>query len=262
MSGVSGRTVWVTGASSGIGKAVAEELLRRGACVGLTARSEDALAAIAAGREDAVVAPADISDREATLAAATRISDALGPIELAFLNAGAYQKVTPDNFGAEVFRPHVEVNIMGTVHCIEAVLPDMRRRGRGRIAVVASVAGYTGMPLAAAYGASKAFLINMCQALEADLQGEGVRITLVAPGFVESGLTDQNAFSMPMKMDAAAAARIIVDGLERGRAEIAFPRPVAAYMRGQQLLPGALRRRLAARTARRVYQEEGADPSR
>lgn len=257
MSALRGQVVWVTGASSGIGQAVARELMRRGCRVALTARNVEALERLSEEEGEAAVFPADIADREAVHAAAARIAEHYGPIDIAFLNAGAYDKVTPDTFGADVFRPHVEVNIMGTVHCIESVLPDMRKNRRGRIAVVASVAGFTGMPLASAYGASKAFLINMCQSLDADLYDSGVHVTVVAPGFVESGLTEKNSFSMPMLMETPDAARTIADGLESGAAEIAFPLPVVAWMRGQQVLPGPVRRYLATRTARRVYEQEG-----
>lgn len=258
MSGLAGRVVWVTGASSGIGEAVARELVARGCRVGLSARNVEALERLAGEGGDTVVAPADISDPGAVRAALAAITERFGGIDVAFLNAGAYAPLMLADFGAEAFRPHVEVNLMGTVHCIEALLPDMLRRDRGRIAVVASVAGLTGMPLASAYGASKAFQVVMCQSLQADLaaEGSGVEVTIVMPGFVRSGLTDKNDFAMPFLMEAPEAARIIADGLEAGDAEIAFPKRTYLYMKGQQVLPGALRRFLAARTAQRVYRQQ------
>ncbi len=114
---------------------------------------------------------------------------------------------------------------MGTVNCIAAVLPHMRRRGAGRIAVVASVTAFAALPMASAYGATKAFLISMCDSLRADLAGEGsgVEVTVVAPGFVTTDLTDQNDFEMPFVIEAPEAATLIADGLEAGRRRDRLP---------------------------------------
>lgn len=252
------RTAWITGASSGIGAAVAEELARRGWRVAITARSADALEGVAARHEGISALPGDITDREGIAAIAGRAVALLGHIDVALLNAGTYRPVLPETFSADLFRPHVEVNIMGTVNCIEAVLPGMLRRRAGRIAVVASVTGFAALPMAAAYGATKAFLISMSDSLRADLEGEraGVAVTVVAPGFVRTGLTEQNDFEMPFVIEVDEAARIIADGLERGDAEIAFPRRMSVAMKViGRLLPGPLRRRYVAGIARRRARE-------
>jgi short-subunit dehydrogenase len=251
---MNGKVVWITGASSGIGAEVARELARRGARVAATARGADALAALAAGQAGISAHPGDTTDPEAMKRVAAEIRASVGPIDIALLNAGTYRAVRPGEFTAEVFRPQVEVNIMGTVNCIQAVLPDMLARRSGRIAVVASVTGFAALPMASAYGATKAFLISMSESLRADLQGEatGVEVTVVAPGFVRTPLTDQNDFAMPFLIEAPEAARIIADGLERGDAEIAFPRRMTLAMKGLGgLLPGPLRRRYVAGVARR-----------
>lgn len=180
------------------------------------------------------------------------IRSALGPIDVAFLNAGTYEPVTPANFTDDIVRRHLDVNVMGVVHGIEAVLVDMRFRRSGRIAAVASLTGYAALPRAAAYGATKAFLISMCDSLRADLVRDGVGMTVIAPGFVRTPLTDANDFEMPFVMDVAEAARIIADGLEAGRDHIAFPLRLAALMRLLATLPGPIRRRRVARTARRL----------
>ena len=256
-----GTVVWITGASSGIGAEVARELARRGARVAATARGADALAELAAADPRISAHPGDTTDPQAMERVAAEIRSSVGPIDIALLNAGTYRPVRPSEFTAELFRPQVEVNIMGTVNCIQAVLPDMLARRSGRIAVVASVTGFAALPMAAAYGATKAFLISMSESLRADLQGEdtGVEVTVVAPGFVKTPLTDQNDFVMPFLIEAPEAARIIADGLERGDPEIAFPRRMTFAMKTLgRFLPGPLRRRYVARVARKRARDRAA----
>jgi short-subunit dehydrogenase len=256
--GLAGKVVWITGASSGIGAEVAREAARRGAHVIVTARRADALEELAASAAGIQAAPGDITDAESIAAVVDGIVSARGHIDIALLNAGTYRPILPEEFSAELFRPHVEVNIMGTVNCIEAVLPHMRRRGAGRIAVVASVTGFASLPMASAYGATKAFLISMADSLRADLAGErsGVEVTVVAPGFVRTDLTEQNDFEMPFVIDADEAARTIVDGLEAGDAEIAFPRRMSFAMKAiGRWLPGPLRRGYVARIARKRHRD-------
>jgi len=253
-----GKVVWVTGASAGIGAAVAQELAKRGAVVIATARRADALEALAARVPGISPAPGDITDADGIAALVGQILAEHGRIDIALLNAGTYTPVLPEDFTPEVFRPQIEVNIMGTVNCIAAVLPDMRRRRAGRIAVVASVTGFASLPMASAYGATKAFLISMCDSLRADLAGErsGVAVTVVAPGFVTTDLTEQNDFEMPFVIEAPEAATIIVDGLEAGRPEIAFPRRMTFAMKTiGRWLPGPLRRRYVAGIARRRHKD-------
>ncbi len=255
---LTGKVVWITGASSGIGAEVAVELARRGATVVATARRADALEELEARAPGIATAPGDITDHDGIAAVVRAIEAEHGRIDVALLNAGTYTPVLPENFTAELFRPHVEVNIMGTVNCIEAVLPAMRARRGGRIAVVASVTGFAALPMAAAYGATKAFLISMCDSLRADLDGEGsgVAVTVVAPGFVHTGLTEQNDFQMPFVIEAPEAARIIADGLEAGDAEIAFPRRMSIAMKTiGRWLPGPLRRRYVAGVARKRHRD-------
>ena len=255
MSGLAGRHVWVTGASSGIGAALAQELARRGATVAITARRAEALREVA-GATGMRVEPGDVTDGPAMQAIADSLVDAWGALDIVVLNAGTYEPVTPDSFRAETFRAHFDVNVMGAVNCIQAVLPAMRARRAGRIAVTSSVTGYAGLPLASAYGATKAFLNSMCDALRADLASSGVAVTLIAPGFVRTPLTDQNPFKMPGIIEADEAARIICDGLEHGRPEIGVPRKALIFMKILALLPGGLRRTYVARLARRRERDE------
>jgi short-subunit dehydrogenase len=235
--------IWITGASSGIGAATARELARRGHTLFLTARSADRLDELPGEAR-----PGDVTDR----AAMHRIAEEIAPLDIALLNAGTYVAVDPRRFDADVFREHLEVNVMGAVHCVEAVLPAMLELRHGRIAVVASATGYAALPRAAAYGATKAFLISMCESLRADLAGTGVEVTVINPGYVRTALTAGNDFRMPFLLEPEAAARTIAAGLEAGRPELSFPLPTALAMKTLGALPGALSRWYAARLARRL----------
>jgi NAD(P)-dependent dehydrogenase (short-subunit alcohol dehydrogenase family) len=249
VSALTGQRVWVTGASSGIGAAVAAELICRGAKVAITARRREALDEVAAGRMR--VEPADVTDAAALERIAASLADDWGGIDLIVLNAGIYKPVTPETFDPAIFREHFDVNVLGTVNAIAAVLPGMRARRAGRIAVTTSVTGYAGLPLAAAYGSTKAYLNSMCDSLRADLASSGVRVSVVAPGFVRTPLTDQNPFAMPGIIEADEAARIICDGLAAGDDEIGVPRKALIFMKALAMLPGPIRRRYVARIARK-----------
>jgi short-subunit dehydrogenase len=131
----------------------------------------------------------------------------------------------------------------------------MRKRRSGRIAVVASVTGYAALPKAEAYGATKAALISMSDSLRADLTPDGVKVTVIAPGFVRTPLTEQNEFAMPFRIEPERAARIVADGLERGKDEIAFPLRMALAMKGLGMLPGPVARRYVAGVARRRRED-------
>jgi NADP-dependent 3-hydroxy acid dehydrogenase YdfG len=246
--------VWITGASSGIGRAVALEYARAGATVAASARSAEALAALAAepaagGRIQAF--PVDVTDRAAMLEAVERIEASLGPIELAILNAGTHEPVDARAFDAAVFDRLFAVNLAGTVNGLAAILPRLVARHAGHVALVASVAGYGGLPTAAAYGATKAAMINLAEALKFDLDPVGVRVSLVNPGFVRTPLTDKNPFAMPALMEVDDAARALVRGLARGGFEVTFPRRFTYVLKLLRLLPYRLYFPLMARITRK-----------
>jgi len=238
------RIVWITGASSGIGRALALRLAGEGATVAASARRADALdrlvAEAAALRGRVVALPVDVADEAAMARVCDRIERELGPIELAVFNAGTHAPVAMERFAAAPFRRLMEVNYMGAVNGIAAVLPRFRARRSGHIAVVSSVAGYRGLPQAAAYGPTKAALINLCEALKPDLDPLGVRISVINPGFIKTPMTDPNDFPMPFLMPVEAAAERIVTGLEKGRFEITFPRRFTFLVKLARLLPYAL----------------------
>lgn len=244
---------WITGASSGIGRQLALELVARGWTVAATARREPELAALAAeAKGRIVVAPADVTDAQAVSAAVHRVQTEAGrPIALAALNAGTYLHDSAQRFDLDAFARQVRVNIDGTAIALASVMPAMIARGAGQIAIVSSVAGYRGLPRAIAYSATKAALIAMAESLKFDLDRSGVMINVVNPGFVKTPLTDRNDFPMPFLMPVEAAAKRIADGLARGRFEIAFPRRFAAILKLMRILPYALYFPLVGRTTRR-----------
>ncbi len=233
-----GRVAWVTGASRGIGAAVASEFARRGYAVGISARNQEQLQRVAdAAPGRVLVVPADVTDREGMLAAAARVRDELGPIDVAVLNAAHWGQMSVAAWDSALFRRHMDTNVVGMAHGIEAVLADMRRRGSGTIAGLASVAGYRGLPRSEAYGATKAAQINLLESLRIDLGPTGIRVVTVCPGFVRTDLTAANTFPMPWMMEPDEAARRICDGIVRGKAEVVFPLPMMLAMKTARLVP-------------------------
>jgi short-subunit dehydrogenase len=232
---------WVTGAGKGIGRALALRLAARGFAVAASARTGadlESLAAEADGLAGSIFPFAlDVADAAAAVAAVDQIERVIGPLDLAILNAGTHQPLSANNFNADVFRTLVDVNLMGTVHCLAAILPGFIARRSGRIAVVSSVAGYLGLPTAAAYGATKAALINMCEALKPELDQAGVALTLINPGFVDTPLTRRNDFPMPFLISTDEAVDHIMRGLDRGAFEIVFPWRMALAMKLLRSLP-------------------------
>jgi short-subunit dehydrogenase len=246
------RAVWITGASSGIGRELALQLARRGDRVAVSARRAGELqklaAEAAAGR--ILPYPVDVGDATAMARAADEIEAALGPLDLAVFNAGTHAPVEIERFSAAPFRLLMEINYMGAVNGLAAVVPRFVARRAGHVAVVSSVAGYRGLPSASAYGPTKAALINLCESLKPDLDRYGVTISVINPGFVRTPLTDLNSFPMPFLMEPDAAARRIVAGLDKGAFEITFPRRFTFMLKVARMLPYALYFRLVKRAIR------------
>lgn len=230
---------WVTGASGGIGRALCLELVRRGWTVWATARTAEALDKLADeahGPGRLVPLPGDVTDLSAMRACVSRMS-AEGPIALAVLNAGVYKPMRAQSFDATAAGLTFDVNLKGVANGLEPLLAHMIARGDGHVALTASVAGYRGLPNAAAYSATKAGLIAMAEALAMDLVDLGVRISVINPGFVETEATSVNTFEMPMLMQPEEAATAIANGLARPGFEIRFPWQFAAFLRLIGLLP-------------------------
>lgn len=244
--------VWITGASSGLGAALAHNYAAAGAQVALTARSRDRLDACAAALPasgDGSVYVADVTKRDELFDAISAI-EKIAPIDLAILNAGTYTPTNLDEWSTESIRDLFEINFFSVTTSIELLLPYMRARGRGHIAVVASVAGDIGLPYAASYSASKAALNRICQSLRPELEREGIRISVINPGFVRTPLTSRNTFPMPFLIDANRAADIIRRKLARGHFDIRFPWQMSIAMRLLAALPSSLTLLLTRRMLR------------
>ncbi len=244
----SGKVVWVTGASSGIGEALSLELCRRGARVAVTARRAerlaDLVARIAATGGKAAAFPADIEDAQSLAETVSAIQRWAQPIDILIANAGTHIPSYPQNFNASEYTQLMSINYGGMLNTLAAVIPDMVQRRAGHIVGVASLAGFRGAPSAAAYGASKAAMIHFLESARFHLEREGLQVSIVNPGFVKTPLTDKNKFYMPFRITSERAACIICDGLERQRKEIAFPAPFSWALKLGRVIPYGLYERV------------------
>ena len=228
------KTAWITGASSGIGRALALQLAAAGTQVAVSARSADKLQELGPGT---FAYPLDVTDPIATQDTLLRIEKDLGPVELVIFAAGTYAEVAADKINAATFEYIMATNYQGTVNGLAAVLPGMLARERGHVAWIASLTGYIGLPKAAAYGPSKAALISLAESLKSEMARKGIAISVVNPGFVATPMTANNEFAMPFLMQPEEAARRTLDGLARGRFEITYPRRLTLILKLARLLP-------------------------
>ena len=229
------KTVWITGGGSGIGKALALSFAADGWDVAISGRTAMRLREVQSLSSKIRIIVCDIT-KELEIQAALK---EIGPVDVAILNAGNYRPEPTINISIKEHQDIFAVNYFGTLKCIHALIPEMKKRG-GRLAIVASLAGYRGLPNASAYGPSKAALIQLAESLRAELQNTRLQIQLINPGFVKSALTEKNDFEMPFLMKADDAAKRIRRGLEKNNFEIAFPSPLVRRMKLLRMLPYSL----------------------
>jgi NAD(P)-dependent dehydrogenase (short-subunit alcohol dehydrogenase family) len=243
-----GKTVWMVGASTGIGRATASLLHARGARVFVSARNKEALDTFVAEHPGAVAVALDATDRAAVALAATQVL-ALGNLDGMVYCAGHYNAMRADTMDVPDMERHLRINYVGALYLLDAVLPHMVRTTRGAafVSLVGSVAGYRGLPNSLAYGPTKAALINLAQTLYMDLHDKGVGVSLINPGFVETPLTAQNTFTMPALITPAQAADEILKGWAKGAFEIHFPKRFTLWLKLLELLPAGLYFRLVRR---------------
>jgi short-subunit dehydrogenase len=236
MSQWAGKTVWIVGASSGIGRATAAALHRAGAHVVVSARKAQALDDFVQQHAGSVALALDATDRQAVHHAAAQLLD-LGPLDCVVYCAGHYQAMRADALNLNEMLRHVDVNYHGALYLLSAVLPALLKRGSGHISLVGSVAGYRGLPQSLAYGPTKAALINLAEALWLDLKDKGIGVSIINPGFVRTPLTDGNPFEMPALITPEQAAAAILQGWARGAFEIHFPKRFTLWMKALRVLP-------------------------
>ena len=231
---------FITGVTAGLGAALTHELAISAARVSGVGRRQDRLDALSAQHPRFLGLCADVTSVDAMAKAVATAQAAHGAIDVAILNAGMYQPVDGRQVDSAVFRRHMEVNYMGVINGLEAILPGMVERGRGHIVLVASVAGWTGLPKSAAYGPTKAALISLAESLWFDLTPAGIKVQVVCPGFIDTEATAQNDFDMPGLMTAEDAARAMIAAMASNAFEVAFPKSFTRTMRMLKSLPYSL----------------------
>jgi NADP-dependent 3-hydroxy acid dehydrogenase YdfG len=231
--------VWVIGASSGIGEACSKALIRAGAKVALSSRRAERLNALAlAGeKECTLVLPLDVTRQEQLVTAYQQIISTWGGLDLMLFVSGVYTPLRADNFDFDIAQQTIDANLLGPMRAVGLVLPDMLKNQAGHIAIVGSVAGYSGLPKALAYGPSKAGIINFCETLYYDLLPQGVSVHMISPGFVATEATAQNDFEMPALITADEAAKEILEGIQAGKFDIHFPKRFSGFLKFLRILP-------------------------
>jgi len=232
-----GRRVWLVGASTGIGRATAARLHAAGARVAVSARSAAVLEAFAREHPGSLALPLDATDRSAMHAATAQLLQAWGGLDLVVYCAGTYKPMRATEFELDVALQHQQVNYVGALYLLDAVLPVLQRQKAGHLSLVSSVAGYRGLPKSLAYGPTKAALINLAETLHLDLSPLGIGVSVINPGFVETPLTAQNEFHMPALITPEEAAVAIVKGWAAGDFEIHFPKRFTRMVKLLKYLP-------------------------
>ncbi len=233
-------TAWIIGASSGIGRQLAIDLARQGVRVAVSARSRDALDALSCSDPLIEAVACDVAHGDDVATCAKAVVDALGEIDLVVCCAAVWHPMGAADFDAERANHSVAINVAGINNVLGAVMPAMIARRSGQIALVSSIAGYRGLPKAAAYGPTKAALINLAESLHPDLTRYGVTLSVVNPGFVDTPMSAKNTFAMPFRVTAKVASRNILAGLKKRKFEIAFPWQLVTILKAMRLMPYAL----------------------
>lgn len=236
--------IWITGASTGIGRELAHQYAASGHSVFVTARGIENLQSLAnecqALQGTVEPKPGDVCDADGMQTVFHEICDEKGVPDLVVLNAGTHKPTSATKFVLEDHLRLMDINFNGVLNGLNACLPPLLKRGTGQIAVVASVAGYRGLPRAGAYGASKAGLINLCESMQPELKAAGVDLRVVCPGFIKTPLTDLNDFPMPFLMPVDKAVKALIKGLEGNKFQIVFPWQMGIVMQMLRRMPNWL----------------------
>ncbi len=234
------KKIWITGASSGIGKAVAEKFAREGWKVAVSARRKELLELLAKN-ENIFSFPLDVTDRNQIKKVFKNILEEFNDLDLCFFSSGTYEPKDEQSIDPDKIKNVMKVNFLGVIDCVKAVEDYFKNRRSGHISIVSSIAGYRGLPNSSGYGPSKAALTNFGESIYFDFKKFGIRVSMVSPGFIKTPLTDKNEFPMPFLKTPDYAAEKIFNGLVKSKSfEIHFPKGLTLTLKFLRILPYSL----------------------
>jgi len=232
------KKIWITGASTGIGKALAIKFANEGWTVAVSARRENLLLDLCKVNPNIHSFPLDVSNSEETKITFENIIKKLNDIDICVFATGIYDPNTEKEINIQKMQEVMKINFFGTVNCVKAIEKNFKDKKKGHISIVSSVAGYGGLPNSSGYGPSKAALINLAESLYFDFKKYNVRVSLISPGFIKTPMSDKNKFKMPFIKSAEYAANKIYNGLIKSNAfEITFPKELTLIMKVFKILP-------------------------
>ena len=235
------KTIWITGGSTGIGKALAIKFANEGWNVAISARRENLLKEISEKYENIFSFPLDVTDKSKCKEVFSNIKDKFDNIDICFFSTGTWDPKKEKDIDVEQMEEVFKINFFGTVNCIKAVEKHFKEKNSGIISIVSSIAGYRGLPNSTGYGPSKSALNNLAESLYFDFKRFGVRVCLVSPGFIKTPMTDKNDFKMPFLKTPEYAADKIYDGLtNKNIFEIHFPKALTILLKIFSFLPSKL----------------------
>jgi len=235
------KTIWITGASSGIGKSLALKFANEGWQVAASARREDLLNQLSESNQNISPFPLDVTSRENCEEIFEKIKNKFENIDTCFFSTGTWDPKKEKEIDIDQMKKVMEVNFFGTLNCIKAVEMYFKEKKNGNISIVSSIAGYRGLPNSTGYGASKAALNNLAESLYFDFGRYNVRVSLISPGFIKTPMTDKNQFKMPFLKTAEYAADKIYKGLINGSSfEIDFPKELTLILKFLKILPDSV----------------------
>ena len=247
------KVIWITGASSGIGKAVAIKFAENGWTVAVSARRQNLLNELKQINQNIYPFPLDVTDIEKCKLVASNIINQFNNIDICLFGTGMHDPKSEKKFNLEKIREIMEVNYFGTMNSINSIYDYFSEKQNGQISIISSVAGYRGLPAAGAYCASKAALTSFAESLNFDMQMKNVRVSLISPGFIKTPMTDQNDFKMPMIKSAEFAANEIFKGLTKNKGfEIHFPKIFTYLLKILQILPSSLYFKLVSKGMKKI----------
>ena len=247
------KIIWITGASSGIGKALAIKFAEKGWTVAASARRESLLQELNKVNQNIYSFPLDVTEIENCKLVANKIIEKFGGIDICVFGTGMHDPKSEKRFNLNKIREIMEVNYFGTMNSINSIYEYFSEKKNGQISIISSVAGYRGLPAAGAYCASKAALTSYAESLNFDMQMKNVKVSLISPGFIKTPMTDQNDFPMPMIKSPEFAANEIFKGLtEKKSFEIHFPKAFTYFLKFLQILPSSIYFKLVSKGMKKI----------